>query len=135
MIWSFFGSSHGKGPHDGACAIVKGFLKKEQQNVHAEKLQNVKEVVTFLKKHLSYRLETTLSGERKPFKRFLCHVKANDVIWNNSSFNCDPIKGTIKLHSIWEANKHNLTQLMVRDLACYCIFCLNHRWEECKNVC
>ncbi len=102
MIWSFFGSGHGKGLHDGAC--VKVFLKKEQQNAHGEKLQNVKEVVTFLRKHLSCRLETTFSGEKKPFKRFLWHVKANHVIQNNSSFNCDPIKGTIKLHYIWEAN-------------------------------
>jgi hypothetical protein len=109
----------------------KRIFEEITTNVHEEKLQNVKEVVTFLRKHLSCRLEITFNGERKPFKRFLWHVKADDVIQNNSSFNCDPIKGTIKVHSIWESNKHNLTQLMVRDLACYCIFCLDHRWVVC----
>ncbi len=58
---------------------------------------------------------------------------ADDVIRNISSFNCDLINRTIKLHFIWATNKHNLTQLMVKDLAYYCIFCLDHRWEEYEN--
>ncbi len=28
MMWNFFGIGHGKGPHDGARAILKRFLKK-----------------------------------------------------------------------------------------------------------
>jgi hypothetical protein len=70
MIWSFFGSGHGKGLHDGACAIVKGFLRKEQQNAHAKKLQNVEEEVTFFWKHLFCRLETTFNGEGSLSKGF-----------------------------------------------------------------
>jgi len=29
MLWSFFGSSHGKGPHDGAKDVLKRFLRSE----------------------------------------------------------------------------------------------------------
>lgn len=32
MLRSFFGSAHGKGPHDGVGAIVKRFVPKEQLN-------------------------------------------------------------------------------------------------------
>ncbi len=32
-LWSFFGSSHGKGPHDKAGVIVKRFIKQVQFNV------------------------------------------------------------------------------------------------------
>jgi hypothetical protein len=38
MMWSFFGSGHGKGPHDGARAIIKCFIQREQLNVHDAKL-------------------------------------------------------------------------------------------------
>jgi hypothetical protein len=134
MIWSFFGSGHGKGPHDGARVVIKRFLKKEQLNVHGEKLQNVEKVVTLLKKHLSNKLETSYVNVRKPIKRFSWHIKSNDVIQNNSSFNCDLVKGCMKLHSIFTSNKHNSTQLLVKDLACYCIFCLNDKWGDCENL-
>jgi hypothetical protein len=67
-MWSFFGSGHGKGLHDGAGATVKRFLQREQLIVHGEKLQNVKEVVIFLCKHLFDRLETSYFGVQKPLK-------------------------------------------------------------------
>jgi hypothetical protein len=53
MMWSFFGIGHGKGPHDGANAILKRFLRKLGLDVNGPKLQNVKDVVTFLHTHLS----------------------------------------------------------------------------------
>jgi len=31
MLWSFFGSGHGKGSHDGARAITKGFVERATQ--------------------------------------------------------------------------------------------------------
>jgi hypothetical protein len=91
-------------------------------------------VVTFLKKHLFDKMETSYVGVKKPIKWFFWHIKSNDVIQNNSSFNCDPIKGCMKLHSIFASNKHNLTQLSVKDLVCYCILCLNHKWGDCENL-
>jgi hypothetical protein len=31
MLWNFFGSGHGKGPHDGVGAMVKRFFPKKIQ--------------------------------------------------------------------------------------------------------
>ncbi len=47
ILWNFFGSGHGKGPHDGARVVVKIFLRKEKFHVHWVKLHNAKEVVPF----------------------------------------------------------------------------------------
>jgi hypothetical protein len=30
LVWSFFGSRHGKGPHDGAGVVLKRFTKQVQ---------------------------------------------------------------------------------------------------------
>jgi hypothetical protein len=54
-VVEFFGSGHGKGSHDGAGAMVKRFFRREQLNAQRKKLQNAKEVVTFLYEHLSNR--------------------------------------------------------------------------------
>lgn len=116
MIWFFFGNGCGKGFHDGARTIMKRFLRREQLNVHGEKLQNAEEVVTFLKKHLSDRPKISYVNVRKPIKSLFWHIKLNDVIQNNSSCNCDLVKGCMKLHSIFASNKHNLTLFWLRIL-------------------
>lgn len=116
MNWSFFGNDRGKGPHDGTRTIIKRFLRREQLNVHGEKLQNVEEVVTFLRKDLSDRPKTSYVGARKPIKRLFWHIKLDDVIQNNSSCNCDLVKGSMKLHSIFASNKHNLILFWLRIL-------------------
>lgn len=44
-MWSFFGLSHGKGPHDGVGAILKRFIKQVLLDVKGLQLQNAKQVV------------------------------------------------------------------------------------------
>jgi hypothetical protein len=38
MLWSFFGSGHGKGPHDDVRIVIKRFLRREQLVAHGAKL-------------------------------------------------------------------------------------------------
>ena len=40
MLWSFFESGHGKGPHDGASVVVKCFIRREQLKPYGVKLQS-----------------------------------------------------------------------------------------------
>jgi len=68
MLWNFFKNERGKGPHDGARAVIKRFLCREQLDAHGAKLQNAKEMVGFLRKHLSKRLETSFTCVRKPLQ-------------------------------------------------------------------
>lgn len=105
MMWSFFGSAHGKGPHDGAGAVVKRFIRKEQLNAHGAKLTCAADVVQFLKENLAERPESSYTGARKPMKRMFWHIGANDVKHKDEAHDCDVVQGTRKIHSIRAANK------------------------------
>jgi hypothetical protein len=48
MWWNYWGTSHGKGSHDGACACLKQAIKKEQLKPRGENLQNVHDVILYL---------------------------------------------------------------------------------------
>jgi len=121
-MWNFFGSGHGKGLHDGVNDVIKRFIQKEQLDANGAKLQNAKEVVQILHEHLSKRLQTSYSSARRPLQKVFWLVKEEEVLKNSNTFNCDSIKGTMKLHSILVTNKNNLTTLMVKDLACFYTF-------------
>jgi hypothetical protein len=67
MMWSFFKSGHGKGPHDGVRVAIKCFIWCKQLNVHGIKLQNAIKVVNFRRSNLSDRLESSYTRRKKPF--------------------------------------------------------------------
>ncbi len=106
--WNFFGYGHGKGLHDGAGVAIKRLIQKEQLDANGAKLQNAKEVVQFLHEHLSKRLKTSYSSARRPLWKVFWLVKEEEVPKNALTFNCDSIKGTMKLHSILATNQNNL---------------------------
>ena len=133
MLWSFFGSAHGKGPHDGAGAVVKRYIRNEQRNVAGARLTNAAEVVDFLRKHLAERPESSYHGIRKPMKRVFWHIETKDVDRKCSGVQCDRVHGTMSIHSIYACNKNNLTHLLLRNLACFCKSCLLENWDECPN--
>jgi hypothetical protein len=47
LLWSFFGTSHGKGPHDGAKVVQKRFIRQSQLDASNPKLQNAEDMVEF----------------------------------------------------------------------------------------
>jgi len=109
MLWSFFGNGHGKGPHDGVGAMIKRFLCRKQLNLQAKKLQNVEEVVEFLHERLSFKLRSSYFSSMRPLHKTFWHVKVGDVDRDSLLFIYDPIKGTMKIHSICATNKNNIT--------------------------
>jgi hypothetical protein len=109
LMWSFFGNDHGKSPHDGASAIIKRLIWHEQLNAHGEKLINAKKFVSFLCRELSYHLESSYMGKRKPFHRLLWHIKSTDVDCSSTTYACEAIEGTMKIHSICAMNKNCMT--------------------------
>lgn len=62
MIWNFSGSGHGKGEWDGAGAVVKRALRKEQLLNPQRTLQNAEQCFTFLNATLAGQVPNT--GER-----------------------------------------------------------------------
>jgi hypothetical protein len=49
MIWNYFATGHGKGEVDGAGALLKREVRKEQIKPDGRKLQNASEIVQFLR--------------------------------------------------------------------------------------
>ncbi len=47
MVWSYFGSGHGKGVHHGVGVVLKQELKQNQMRMDGERLQSVVNVVAF----------------------------------------------------------------------------------------
>ena len=135
MLWNFFGSGHGKGPHDGAGAVVKCFIRREQLKPYGVKLQSARDVVGYLTAHLSERPETSYMGHRKPMRRFFHHVLESDVQpLRDNSHSCDFVPGTQKLHSILATNKIQIGMLMVKELACFCAHCIDNDYTNCVNL-
>ncbi len=130
----FFGSGHGKGPHDGARTIIKHFIRCEKLNVHGTQLQNVEEVVNFLHVNLFNRPNSFYTKKKKPLHRMFWHVLFEHVDCNSNTYACDAVESTMKIHCISTTNKHVLTQLMVKPLSCFCGFCIDGKWAKWPNV-
>ncbi len=52
----------------------------------------------------------------------------------NTAHAYDPILGIQKLHSIYAMNQYDVNELMVRELACFCCFCMERQWYACLYV-
>ncbi len=53
ILWNYFAIGHGKGEVDGACALLKRELRKEQIKPQGVKIQNAKEAVSFLQSEVN----------------------------------------------------------------------------------
>jgi hypothetical protein len=108
-MWSFFGSGHDKRPHDSASAVVERFVWWEQLKSHGVKVQNASKVVQFLCEHLSNQPKSSYIGKKKPLQRNFWHIMSNDVDRSSTSYACDTMQGTMKVHNICATNKHILS--------------------------
>jgi hypothetical protein len=78
-MWSFFGSSHRKGPHDGAGAVLKRYIRNAQLDVSGPRLQDAETICRFLREKLSERPESCYSGERRPMDYTFWYITEDDI--------------------------------------------------------
>jgi hypothetical protein len=88
-MWSFFGTGHGKGPHDGAGVVLKRYIQTAQLDINGPKLQCAGDVVGYLRKELSDRPKT-IYGDRRHVNRTFWHVLKGDVLIGNMSMIVSP---------------------------------------------
>ena len=122
MQWNYWGSGHGKGPHDGAGACLKRALRKEQLKPYGARLQNATDVVDFLKSSMN-KEHAAYAGARREVIRHFHDIKENDVD-RQHSFNCRTVKGSRGLHSVRSMGHSNNVLLETRPLACFCDGCV-----------
>ena len=80
MTWNFSGSGHEKGEHDGAGAVVKQTLTREQLLADGVKLQCAADAVKFLRENCSHGATSTFMPAKKQIvRRIFWEVKAGDI--------------------------------------------------------
>jgi hypothetical protein len=133
MSWNFFGTGHGKGEWDGAGAVVKRALRTEQLHNPWRKLQDAKDAVDFLKETMEGVVESSLGGNKRVSYRFFHLIEPTDVD-RRHLHGCDTIAGSRKLHSVQGVSISDPTLLMVRQLSCFCIPCMDGDWANCEKM-
>lgn len=136
MAWSYFGSGHGKGVHDGAGAVLKQEIREEQSNIDSPyRLQNAADVVAFClqkqgEEHAAY------SNVRRDVTRFFHLVKVEDVDCE-STWDCKQIPGCCSMHSVSSVSHHDITFLKVQDLVCFYVEAMddNSEFWETRRMC
>jgi hypothetical protein len=130
-MWSFIGSGHGKGPHDGAGAVLKQYIQTAQLDVNGPKLQYTADIVRFLREKLSHRPATSYT-ERRPVSRTFWHIEQSDVD-REHEFDCEAIARCREMHSDRSVGQMDLNKLLKRQLAYFCPSCIDCDWGGCQS--
>jgi hypothetical protein len=90
--------------------------------------------VGFLRPNLFDRLKSSYTWQRRSLCRVFWHVITTKVDCNSTMYVYDVVEGIMKLHSICSMNKNNSTTLLVKSLACFCVYCVDGLWDQCLNL-
>ena len=103
--------------------MIKRALRSEQLDNKGAKLQNAHDVVEWI--------TWKMSDDGK--NRLFIEVRANEVD-RSKSYGCTTMKGTGKTHCVSGFSRKDTTQLLFRNLSCFCSMCLDEAWDECTNL-
>jgi hypothetical protein len=132
-LWNYFGSSHGKNPHDEARAMLKWFIKQTQLDTQVYELQNAIHVVVLLRTKLNMRPKSAYSSVQKLITWVFFHVKRDDIDMVNE-YTCEAIKSTRDLYSIRSLDVMDVNKFMEKTLSCFCCFCVDGNFDACENL-
>lgn len=111
MHWHFNGTGHGKGPHDGAGAVVKQVLRRVQ--IARVKLDHANDVVAYLREYFN-REHAAYAAAKGQVKRVFREIKIDEVDCSRL-YNCKTVPGSRKLHSICSVSSTDPTLLQIRE--------------------
>lgn len=131
MDWNYWGTGHGKGPHDGAGACVKRALRKEQVKEDSVRLHNASDVVNFLRRDMSLP-HAAYPGARKEVIRHFHLIGVTDVV-RDKPLACQTVPGSRSMHSIRSVSHSSNVLLECRDFCCFCPACQRHGSGTCVN--
>ncbi|WAR11448.1 LOW QUALITY PROTEIN: hypothetical protein MAR_025628, partial [Mya arenaria] len=122
----FYGSRHGKGPSDGAGAVVKSSARRTVNGGNAV-INTAKELFEHGKKNL------TIEGDHLHSKRTFFYVSTEEINRDRPQRNAKTLPGTRALHCVKGIGPFRLE---TRTLSCFCRGCLipTHPETECENI-
>lgn len=98
MDWNYWGTGHGKGPHDGAGACVKQALRREQVKEDSVKLQNAADVVSFLREDMNLPHAAYPNARRHVVRHF--HLIGLADVPRDKPLACQTVPGSRSMHLI-----------------------------------
>ena len=124
MLWYYFASGHGKGEVDGAGALCKREVRKEQLKLDGRKIQNVEEMVRFLREE-NNKHHAGPPSSRKYTSKYFWEIKEG-AISRVRDLQCETIPGSMKQHQVRSLSCKDPTLLQSRALSCFCWACLEY---------
>jgi hypothetical protein len=133
FIWNYFASGHGKGEVDGAGALLKRELRKEQMKPDGMQIHNSLEAVTYLRAQAA-KLHAAHPNARRTTHKYFWEVKKDDVKRDNA-FDCQTVKGSRRAHQVRSVCPRDPTLIEYRDSSCFCLSCLDSTLQfPCENA-
>ncbi|CAC5385885.1 unnamed protein product [Mytilus coruscus] len=123
----FYGSRHGKGPCDGAGAVLKSAARRAVMG-QTQVINNSKDLFEFAKLKL-VKDDLPNSDEHLHSKRTVFHVTESDICRNRPDRIAKTLKGTRLLHSIKTKEGMNI---YTRTQSCFCQPC-REGIGQCQN--
>jgi hypothetical protein len=99
MVRNFFAIGHGKGKVDGIGALLKREVQKEQIMPTRLKIQNVVEMVVYLKVK-SNKYHAASSKVERHINKYFHEMKVGDVD-RSSPFEFEIVLGSKNMHQVW----------------------------------
>jgi hypothetical protein len=122
LEWHFWGTGHGKGPHDGAGACLKQTIRKEQLKPDSVRLHGASDVVNFLKTAMNLPNAAYPGARRVVCRHF--HLIGKTEVSRVKDMACNTIQGSRSMHSIRSVSHQNNVLLECRDFSCFCLACV-----------
>ncbi|KAG0631145.1 hypothetical protein M758_1G230800 [Ceratodon purpureus] len=132
LDWNYWGTGHGKGPHDGAGACVKRALRKEQLKEDSVKLHNATDVVSFLRVEMNLPHAAYPNAKQHVVRHF--HLIGLSEVPRDKPLACQTVPGSRSLHSIRSVSHTNNVLLECRDFCCFCSACGRGESGVCANA-
>ena len=120
----FYGSRHGKGPSDGAGAVMKSVVKRAVMGGNVV-VNNSHDFFDFAKAMLTKEDE----NHKEHFKRTIFHVLNIEHNRPDRSDHSKPLKGTRRVHAVQTVDKMIIN---TRNLSCFCLGCIGDD-TDCMN--
>ena len=132
MVWSYFGSGHGKGLHDGAGAMLKCAIRSEEMNFESRtKLQTAADVVAFCNRKEQEEHRAYPKARGSLIRYF--HLIDVNAVDRTRDLDCRSIPGTRSVHSVSSVSATNVTLLHIRQLSCFCPECMDDNPMFCTR--
>jgi hypothetical protein len=112
---------------------IKSGLEKEQlKGIHGARLENASDAVAFCREKFALGQEKEY-GDVLLVRRTFWNIGVEDVN-RQKKWDCDIVKGSRTLHCFDGFSKNFSTLLQVRELACFCVHCIDDEPAKCENT-